>query len=378
MPHHLLISLCLTSTAIAANGTVGIHGNADVNSTQAEKVRSRKPWNVNTFFNSIQVIDGNLNFWVLKDRNCVGTNCEKAVFPGDGSADLSGVKQLTGVDIGVLNVSSGQDTLTRIKSAIAKGRYANGNVVLSSRDLNKKNRYGVLFAVQKRVSPNWQLRGNPKQIRQWYKAGLRILQIQYGPSENHGPFERLGHGTSEGDDKGLTDLGKAVVKEMNAVGMIIDVAHSNRQTTLDVAGLSKSPIISTHSNAESLTPTTRNKSDEELVAIAETGGVICVTTIRWMLDTDADNKAGLDDLVSHAEYVKNLVGIDHVGIATDAYMNGWEKSSTHYACEELASYERWKFLAQRLHDKGWSDDELTKLLGGNLRRVLLGKRTARE
>ena len=215
-------------------------------------------------------------------------------------------------------------------------------------------------------------------LRDWYNAGIRVLQLQYGPKEKHNVTERLGYGTSEGDKLGLTDLGKSVVKEMNRLGMIIDVAHSNRQTTLDAAALSTSPIIASHANAEVLTPITRNKSDEELLAIAESGGVICVTAIRWMLDTDGDSKAGLDDFISHIEYMVKLVGIEHVGVATDADMCGWATASPHYACEELASYERWKLLAKKLHDSGWADEHLAKLLGGNLKRILMSTKAMRN
>ncbi len=74
----------------------------------------------------------------------------------------------------------------------------------------------------------------------------------------------------------------------------------------------------------------------------------------------------------------NLVGIEHVGVATDADMCGWVTASTHYASEELASYERWKLLSQQLHDSGWTDEDLAKLLGGNLRRILASRDAMRK
>ena len=64
-----------------------------------------------------------------------------------------------------------------------------------------------------------------------------------------------------------------------------------------------------------------------MLAIADTGGVIGVATIRWMLDTDGDGSAGIDDMIAHIEYMVELVGIDHVGVSTDARMNGWERNS---------------------------------------------------
>ena len=137
------------------------------------------------------------------------------------------------------------------------------------------------------------------------------------------PTSDFGYGSREGDEMGVTDLGRAAIAEMNAIGMIVDVSHCSRQTTLDAAALSTKPIIATHVNAEALTPHSRNKDDEELLAIAATGGVIGVTPIRAFLDTDGDGEAGIDDMVAHIEYIAGLVGIDHVGVSSDADLDGW-------------------------------------------------------
>ena len=167
----------------------------------------------------------------------------------------------------------------------------------------------------------------------------------------------------------MTDLGRAAIAEMNAIGMIVYVSHCNRQTTLDAAELSTKPIVATHANAEALTPVTRNKSDEELLAIAATGGVIGVTPIRRLLDTDGDGSAGVDDMIAHIEYMVDLVGIDHVGVATDARMDGWEITSAYYTDADLAALDRWTRLASRLYARDWTEEDLAKLLGGNFRRV---------
>ena len=115
----------------------------------------------------------------------------------------------------------------------------------------------------------------------WYEEGLRVLQLAYGQSRGdaRGPDERLGYGSDEGDQNGVTDLGRFAIAEMNALGMIVDCSHCSRQTTLDAAALSTKPIIANHANAEALTPHRRTKDDEELMAIAHTGGVIGVTPI---------------------------------------------------------------------------------------------------
>ena len=74
-------------------------------------------------------------------------------------------------------------------------------------------------------------------------------------------------------------------------------------------------------------------------------------------------------MIAHIEYLVELVGVDHVGVATDAYMDGWPPDSGHYADADLAALDRWVRLAARLHAKGWTDGDLKKLLGGNFRRL---------
>ena len=133
-----------------------------------------------------------------------------------------------------------------------------------------------MFYLQRRPpSRGWLLEGDVANLRDWYADGLAVLQLSYGNSSKQdaeGPDERLGYGAYEGDERGVTELGRAAIAEMNALGMVVDVSHCNKQTTLDAAALSTKPIIATHANAEVLTPTPRNKSDEELLAIAATGG----------------------------------------------------------------------------------------------------------
>ena len=78
----------------------------------------------------------------------------------------------------------------------------------------------------------------------------------------------------------------------------------------------------------------------------------------------------MDDMIAHSEYIASLVGIDHVGIATDTYVDGWEPSSLQSARADLAALDRWVRLTARLRARGWSEENLAKLLGGNFLRVL--------
>ena len=98
-------------------------------------------------------------------------------------------------------------------------------------------------------------------MRDWNELGLKVRQLAYGSGREDArePDERLGYGHSEGEEKGLANLGRsAIIAEMNAIGMVVDVSHSSKQAVLDAAATSTKPIIATHVNAEALTPVSRN------------------------------------------------------------------------------------------------------------------------
>ena len=327
------------------------------------------------------VVDAVTGFSGRVDPDCTAVDCERARFPGDGSGNFGTFKAVTGIDLAVDSTGrSGLSGMIRRRDAFDSGRYANGKVVRTYADIEAAHADGklaVMFYVQRRPeSSDWQLDGDVANLRRWYDEGLRILQVSYGDGPERPDAtsldERLGYGTygpNEGEEKGVTALGRAAIAEMNAMGMIVDCSHCSKQTTLDAAALSTKPVIATHANAEALTPRIRNKDDDELRAIAGTGGVIGVTCIRWMLDTDGDGKAGMSDMIAHIEYIAELVGIDHVGISSDSDVNGWPQESVHYADADIAAPDRWVRLTAQLRARGWSEEDLAKLLGGNFLRV---------
>ncbi len=312
-----------------------------------------------------------MNVGVRVDPNCTA-ECERALFPGDGRRDLGGIKEVTGIDMSMTNPGQGD-----YPEQFSDGRVGNVRVVRTYADIDVARRDGdfaIMWYLQTRpATGRWQLGGNVATLADWYDEGLRVLQIAYGSHREDAaaPEERLGYGAGEGEEEGITDLGRRAVAEMNRLGMVVDCSHCNRRTTLDAASVSTMPILANHANAKTLTddPYERNKTDEELMAIAATGGVIGVTPIRLLLDTDGDGVTGMDDMIAHIEYIASLVGIDHVGIATDTYVDGWEPSSHHYASADLAALDRWVRLTARLQARGWSEEDLSKLLGGNFLRV---------
>lgn len=221
----------------------------------------------------------------------------------------------------------------------------------------KTNLFGLIYYTQK----DFDLKGSIEPLSKWKEEGLRSLQITYGDNE-------LGGG-SRSDDLPLTELGKKVVKELNRLRMVVDVSHCGKRTTLDVTEVTTHPLTANHANAERLCSHSRNKSDEELEAIARTGGVVGVTTIGRFLLQDPSRPATMDDFVAHIDYIVEKIGIDHVGIAGDCYMDGTQVYEVDFSDSLIDSYDRWRHLARRLNDKGYSKKDLQKILGLNFKRV---------
>lgn len=269
------------------------------------------------------------------------------------------VKRLTGIDVG--NMTTRVQRLELLGEQMRR-RSAGAMTVLRFRDLaaaRASGRFGAIHYVQQGFDE--ELRGSVEPIAIWKDQGLRAVQITYR--------DNLLGGGPESDGMPLSALGRRVVTELNRLHMIVDVSHTGRRTTLDVAAHSAAPVTVNHANAKRLTDHRRNKTDEELKAIAATGGLVAVTAIgRYILRTPS-RPATIDDLVAHIDYIVQLVGIDHVGISSDGYLDGSQVFDMDFSDRYLNSYERWKHIAARLRSMGYSDEDLQKLLGLNFVRV---------
>jgi membrane dipeptidase len=323
---------------------------------------SSDDWIEELFRNSL-IIDGLLNYNQKKDPGC-RKDCDLETI------NLAYIKGLTGVDIGSLTIPRPFEKLVAINNYVNHNQSEGGLVIKTFNDLERAKRtkkYGVIFYAQQHA----ELNGNVAPIEKWFDNGLRIVQIHYSSkdSPSQSPLEKMGGGCDE-PDQGLTELGRNAVRLLNRLNMIIDVSHCSEKTTHDVIQMSDSPITANHANAKALTPELRNKSDSELLAIAQTGGVIGVTPIGWMIDRDGDGKGNIDDYIAHIDYMIKLVGIDHVGVASDSVLDGWGVEDRHYADALLAGYDRWKIVAWKLkYDQGYNEEDLRKIFGQNFQRL---------
>ncbi len=254
------------------------------------------------------------------------------------------------------------------------------------------------------------LAGDPANLAQYFDLGVRYLGIMHmghnelGDSADPDRQKR----EPETEHGGLTPAGRAVVAEANRLGIMVDVSHAHRDTTIDIARISTAPVIASHSAVRGLTDISRNMDDDQLRAVAETDGVVQVVAYNSHLraappermpaivklamrvgltqgnhDPDSlppdmreiylaeraeiDRKwpkvtATVADFIDHIDYAVQLIGIDHVGIASDfgggGGIDGWrDATETPNVTRELLA-------------RGYSEAAIRKLWGENLLRVM--------
>jgi membrane dipeptidase len=153
----------------------------------------------------------------------------------------------------------------------------------------------------------------------FYELGLRVMQLTYNERN------LVGDGCGELSNAGLSNFGKEVIRELNRLGVLIDLSHTGIQTTLEAIEYSEAPVAFTHANARAVYDTARNKTDEEIKALAQKGGVIGINAFPDFVKEEAPS---IEDLLNHVEYTANLVGIENIGIGLDFIEGRTREQST--------------------------------------------------
>ena len=264
----------------------------------------------------------------------------------------------------------------------------------------KQNKIAAFFGVE----GGHMIENDLSKLEYFYKRGTRYMTLTWNNSTDWATSAFDETFKKDLKHKGLTDFGKQIVHRMNELGMMVDISHVGEQTFWDVISTTTKPVIASHSSVYSLCHHQRNLKDAQIKAVAKNGGVIQVNFYSGFLDSnfqkkkakfvekhksenDSLIKTGMADyfideylaakypdevqnlrapfslLMEHIEYIIHLVGVDYVGLGSD--FDGIE--SPPALLDDVTTYP---LITKALLEKGYSKKDVTKILGGNLLRVL--------
>ena len=220
-------------------------------------------------------------------------------------------------------------------------------LILSPDDLNEINTESEFLLT---VEGMCGIESNPKQkICQMYEMGVRMASLTWNETN------RLGTGVDGDPARGLTKRGKKAIRIMNKIGMIIDVSHTNECTFWDILRVSKKPVIASHSNCRSLCNVSRNLTDQQIVALAEKGGIIGLNAFGRFISEDP-KKIGARTLAKHARYIASIVGHEHIACGFDFtdYLAGYETEQKH---DLFCAKDAQNFLSA-LMEEGFTQEDI--------------------
>lgn len=250
-------------------------------------------------------------------------------------------------------------------------------------DIEKAYREGrIAMVIHIEGPPN--IREDISRVDILYGLGVRCMGVAYSRGNE------FGSGLADKIDRGLTDLGYELVRRMNKLGMLIDLAHAGDKTSLDTIEASKDPVAITHAGARALWPSRRMKPDEVIQALAEKGGVFGVEAAPHTTITRNNPRHSIESVMEHFQYIEKLVGIDHVAFGPDTLFGdhvALHKAFREYLAltsieESLPPFPRVEYvdglenpseyrnIVRWLVKNGYSDQEIAKVIGGNILRLV--------
>src|ERR1700682_595015 len=255
--------------------------------------------------------------------------------------------------------------------------------IRSFADIHKakqQNKLGILANIQNSAA----IQRDLKNLDFFYNLGLRQIQLTFNWRN------WVGDGCTERTQAGLSYFGVDMVQRMNQLGMLVDVSHTGYQSTLDAVEVSSKPIVYSHTNCKALCNHPRNKTDDQIKALAHKGGVMGISCFNWFVSDKP--RSSLEDLLNHFDYVAKLVGPDHIGIGSDFSVAGWQGKEPDAEWEqhrkiyperewkalkgrfppyiaEVNGPHRYRTIAVGLQQRGWKLEDIAKVLGLNFVRV---------
>ena len=208
-------------------------------------------------------------------------------------------------------------------------------------------------------------------VKKFYDMGARYMSLAHN-GHNQLSDSNTGEFDNTSLHNGISELGKQVIEKMNYYGMMVDISHPSKEAIRQTIQYTKAPVIASHSSARNLSDHPRNLDDEQLKWIQENGGVVQVVALDEFLnkikhEAHLENPklnppVDVSDFVDHIDYIKNLIGIDHVGISSDfdggGGIKGWQDASQTFN------------VTLEMVKRGYSENEISKIWSENLLRVL--------
>ena len=243
---------------------------------------------------------------------------------------------------------------------------------------------GLIYGLQDGVS----FEDDLNRLDALQQLGIRVIQPTYNRRN------LLGDGCMEPADAGLSRSGNEAIERMNALGILVDLSHCGRKTAADALAASKRPVSFTHTGCYALAEHPRHRTDEEMKAIADTGGVVGIYIMPYLA---RGNQPTAADVIMHIEHALDVVGEDHVSIGTDGTVSPTEltdafiekfreitsrrkkqgiaapfETETGYLfANDLNTPRRFETLSRMLLERGHSESLVTKIMGANLLRLFL-------
>ena len=247
------------------------------------------------------------------------------------------------------------EMIAAVQDAIEKDGKAVITVSPEQAEANRKNGVFSVFLGMENGSP---IQESLSLLRQFHRLGVRYLTL------THNGDNAIADSAAEAKTwGGLSPFGKEVIREMNRLGMMVDVSHCSDATFYDCIKYSKAPVIATHSCCRALCGHRRNLTDDMLRAISDVDGYVGITFYPFFLMDDARPFPGIREIIDHIDHAVDICGIDHVGIGSD--FDGIEVTPT--GLDDVSLMPR---LFEEMKRRGYTGEQVDMISGKNLMDVL--------
>ena len=242
--------------------------------------------------------------------------------------------------------------------ALYPGRIGLATTAAEARAVHEQGKLVALIGME-----NGYVIGKDLSLLQEYRAkGARYLTLVHNGHNDIGDSAQpqVALGDMQTEHGGLSEFGGQVVDELNRLGILVDISHVSKDTMLQATRRSKAPVIASHSGAAGMFKHARNMDDEQLLALRDNGGVVQIVAFNTYLKEGGG--ASVTELADQIDYAVKLIGIDHVGISSDfgggGGVTGWANAGETFN------------VTLELVRRGYSEDDIAKLWGGNVLRIL--------